>query len=142
MLPQLHGEFTVVADPELRFAQSGNAVARVRLVANSRKKNDEGEWVDDKTLWMTGSAFGKLAENMVESVQKGSRVVVAGRVVTDEWTDDAGEKQARTALLIDKFGVDLMFDPAKSVKAEKKAETQGAQKDDPWKGGDDTDPPF
>lgn len=141
-LPQLSGEFTVVADPELKFAQgSGNAVARVRLVANSRKKNDSGEWVDDKVLWMTGSAFGKLAENIAESVTKGSRVVVTGRVVTDEWEKD-GAKQQRTALLIDKFGVDLMFDPAKSYKMSSQGGGQSSG-GNPWESGSATDdPPF
>lgn len=146
MLPTLHGEFTVVADPELHFAQSGKAIANVRLVANSRKKNDAGEWVDDKTVWVRGSAFGKVAENIVESVQQGSRVMVTGRLVTDEWPDkDTGEKRSRTGLLIEKFGVDLMFDPARSMKREAQ-QAQAAQKNDPWKEGggkaDSEEPPF
>jgi len=138
-LPTLSGEFTVVADPELKFAAgSGNAVCRVRLVANSRKKNDSGEWVDDKTLWMSGTAFGNLAKNIAESVTKGSRVVVTGRLVTDEWEKD-GQKKTATALLIDKFGVDLMFDPAKSYKLEAGGTQSSAA--DPW-GAPQDEPPF
>ena len=144
MLPTLSGEFTVVADPDLSFTQDGKAVARVRLVANSRKKQGD-EWVDDKTLWMRGTAFGKIAENIVESVTQGTRVVVTGRLVTDEWKDkDSDQKRQATALLIDKFGLDLMFDPARPVKGERKAEPSKAQPDNPW-GGDTAssdEPPF
>lgn len=142
MLPQLHGEFTVVADPDLRFAPSGQAIARVRLVANSRKKGDDGEWTNDKTLWMRGTAFGKIAENIAESVEQGTRVVVTGRLVTDEWKDkDTDQPRQATALLIDKFGIDLMFDPAKSMKGEKKAAPQQTQ-DNPWGEAVPEEPPF
>jgi len=146
-LPTLSGEFTVASDPELRFTPSGKAVADVLLVANSRTKNDQGEWVDDKTLWMRGSAWGQVAENIAESCEKGSKVSVIGRVVTDEWKDkDSGEKKSKTALLIDSIGLALRFDPAKSVKTERKeGETQQAQpsQQNPWKGEAASDePPF
>jgi single-strand DNA-binding protein len=140
-LPQLSGEFTVVADPELKYSQGENpmALARVRLVANSRKKVD-GEWIDDKTLWMSGTAFGKVAENIAESVVKGSRVVVIGRLHTEEWEKD-GNKRSATALIIDKFAIDLMFDPAKSYKRD--APQQGGnQSSDPWGPSDNDAPPF
>lgn len=141
MLPTLSGEFTVVADPELKFAPSGQAIARVRLVANSRKKNDQtGEWENDKTLWMSGTAFGKTAENIAESVERGTRVVVTGRLQTDEWeAKDGGGKRSATALIIDKFGLDLMFDPAKHQRGEAKAAEKKA--DNPWDAAD-SEPPF
>jgi single-strand DNA-binding protein len=140
-LPQLSGEFTVVADPELKFGQgSGTAVARVRLVANSRKLNKEtNEWEDADTLWMTGTAFGRLAENIAESVTKGSRVVVQGRLKTDSWEKD-GQKKSATALTIDKLGVDLMFDPARSYKKDEQGGSQPSA--NPWEGPSSDAPPF
>jgi single-strand DNA-binding protein len=133
-LPILTGEFTVVADPELKFSQDGKARARVRLVANSRKQVG-GEWQNDKTLWRAGTAFGKVAENIAESVTKGSRVIVTGRLETSEWEKD-GEKKSATSLIIDKFGLDLMFDPAHHQKAERQ---QSSGTNNPW-GSDDAAP--
>ena len=62
-LPTVTGEFRVVEDPELRFSPNGVAVGTVRLVASSRKKNEQtDEWEDDKILWVTGTAFKQFAE--------------------------------------------------------------------------------
>lgn len=139
-LPVLSGEFTVVADPELKFAQSGQAIARVRLVSNSRKRNEQtNEWENDKTLWMSGTAFGKVAENIAESVTKGSRVMVIGRLETQEWeAKDGGGKRTATALIIDKFGLDLIFDPAHHQKREQQAQQPAGGS--PW--ASDDQPPF
>lgn len=137
-LPTLAGEFTVVADPELKFAQSGQAIARVRLVANSRRKNDAGEWENDKTLWMSGTAFGKTAENIAESCTKGTRVMVIGRLETSEWQDkDSGQKRSATGLIIDKFGLDLMFDPAHHQRQDQPSQQSSGS---PWASSDE--PPF
>lgn len=139
-LPTIAGEFTVAADPDLKFAaESGKAVARVRLVANSRKKEGD-QWVDDKTLWMSGTAFGTTAENIAESIVRGSQVNVIGRLQTDEWQDkDTGQKRSATALVIDSIGLSLRFDPAKKVE---KAQGEKAAANDPWQAAGSDEPPF
>jgi single-strand DNA-binding protein len=96
-------------EPELRFAPSGTAVTKLRLVASSRKKDENGEWVDDKTLWMGVTVFKQLAEHVAESVAKGDLVVVTGRLQTDEWTTDAGEKRSAVAMIADTVSVSLQF---------------------------------
>lgn len=141
MLPVLSMEGRVVADPELRFSQSGMPVLRLRIVASSRKKNDEtGEWEDDKTLWMGVTAFRKLAENCAESLAKGDLVLVTGRLQTEEWEKD-GEKRSEVRLLADTIGPSLAFKTAQILDGvsgqQKKAEAapEGgaapAQQDEP-----------
>lgn len=121
MLPIVQGEFRVVADPELRFAPSGIAVGNVRLVANSRKKDQNGEWQDDQVLWLDGVIFKQYAENMVESISKGDLVFMSGRLQTEQWEKD-GEKKSKTTVMIDHIGPTLMYATAKVSKA---ARSQG-----------------
>ena len=147
MLPSLTGEFRVVEDPTLKFAASGIAVGSIRLVANSRKKVND-EWVDDKVLWIKGTAFKQQAENMAESLSKGDLAIVTGRLVTEEWEKD-GEKRQATALLIDHIGPSIAYKVARPETTERKAaapavtETAAAPASDPWAAtaqGDE--PPF
>lgn len=112
MLPIVTGEFRAVKDPELRFAPSGVAVASIRAVAQKQKKNDAGEWVDDKVLWVTLTAFNRLAENIAESIEQGDLLVVIGKVQTEEWEDREGNKRQSTAIVLDHIGPSLKFNPA------------------------------
>lgn len=140
-LPQVSGEFTLVADPELKFAASGTAVAKVRLVANSQKKNDEtGKWDNDKTVWLRGVAFKKQAENIAESFAKGDLVMVTGRLQTEEWEKDDGTKGQAYTVLIDSIGASVRWDPAKRIKAERSSAGSTAS-DNPWESSSD-DIPF
>lgn len=144
MLPITSGEFRLVADPELKFAASGVAVAKLRLVASSRKKDDDGKWVDDKTCWMNAVAFKKVAENIAESFAKGDLVLVSGRQQTEEWEDKDGNKRSSQSIVVDTIGPSLAFSPAKSVQAER---TATPASDNPWEttpaaSDDPGDPPF
>lgn len=137
-LPQVFGEFRVVADPELRFTPSGKAVGNVRLVANSRKKEGE-EWVDDKVVWLNGSIWDREAENMVESIERGMLVEVRGRLETREWEKD-GEKRQSTEIKIDSISPSLKYATAKVSKVERtggsapaaEPKAEAAPVEDPW----------
>lgn len=140
MLPLVTLEGRVVADPELRYAATGTAVARMRMVCSSRKKDEDGKWVDDKTLWMQVTAFKQLAENVVESVQKGDLVTVVGRIETNEWTTDAGEKRSNVVCLADSVSVSLQFRTVTHSGAER---ASAPASDDPWASTPGADePPF
>lgn len=115
MLPQVQAEVRAVTDTELRFSPSGVAVASFRAVANSRKKQDDGTWVDDKSCWLKVTAFKKLAENIAESVLKGQLVTVTGKLQTEEWEDKDGQKRSTTVLIADTIGLSLAFAPAQSL---------------------------
>lgn len=143
-LPHVTIEGRMVADPELRFAPSGTAVAKFRLVASSRKKNDAGEWVDDRTLWINVTSFKQLAEHVAESLGKGDLVVCTGRLQTDEWTTDSGEKRSQTALIADAVAASLQFRTIKHGEGQV-SRSSGAPADaDPWAsgGGQAEEPPF
>jgi single-strand DNA-binding protein len=134
MLPKVHGEFRVVADPTLRFTPSGMAVAEFRVVADKKKKDDSGEWVDDKVCWLTVVCFKKVAENVAESVQHRSLVTVTGNLQTETWEKD-GEKRQSYKLVADYVGVSLAFNPAKSMDGERTAgvsRSTGTAEDDPF----------
>jgi len=146
MLPQVTVEGRVVNDPELRFAPSGVAVGSFRLVASSRKQDESGQWVDDKTLWLGVTCFKQLAENVAESLRRGDLVVVTGRLQTDEWESDTGEKRSRTELVANGVAASLMFRtiPHGEGRAERvSAGDAPAAASDPWTAPPAADePPF
>lgn len=118
MLPVVNGEFRAGTDATLRFSPSGLAISEFRGVASSRKKNDEGEWQDDKSVWLTFVAFGKLAENVAESVTKGKLVNVTGKLSMEEWEKD-GEKRTTYKVACDFVGLSMAFAPAKLLGADR-----------------------
>lgn len=139
-LPQVTFEGRLGADPELRFAPSGTAVASLRCVASSRKKEGD-QWVDDKTCWIGVTVFGQYAENVVESLQKGDQVFVSGRLQEETWETE-GQKRSRHVILADEVSVPLRFRTVRH--GEGKAERAAAPAaGDPWTSGSSADePPF
>lgn len=146
MLPLIQFEGRVTADPTLRFAQSGVAVATIRTVATSRKRLDSGEWVDDKTCWLDVTCFKKQAENVAESITKGDLVVVTGKLQTEEWEDkETGAKRSKISCVADSVGLALAFNAAKTMKAERvpPADTVAVPPEDPWTTPEGaSEPPF
>lgn len=153
-LPTLSGTARLVGDPELRFAPSGMAVCTVQLAFNSRKLNRQtNEWEDDAVFFVRGTAFKELAENIAESLAKGSEVVVSGRLKTERYETREGEKRSATALMLDSIGPSLRYAIAAPKKAGRSSGSTSA--DDPWgsappasqptggnAGYDDDPPPF
>jgi single-strand DNA-binding protein len=111
VLPRITLEGRVVADPELRFGQSGIPICKMRVVAADRKENKQsGEWEDGDTLWMDVTCFKQLAENTVESVVKGDLVIVTGKIRTEEWQDrDSGQKRSKVSMVADTVSASLQF---------------------------------
>lgn len=130
MLPTISGEFRLAADPELVFGQTGTPIARLRMVAASRKK-DGDKWIDDKTLWINATAFKSLAENIAGSLQKGDLVLITGRLEPNDWTDKDGNEHKSMAIVLNTVGPSLQFAEAKITKAERTASAAPAD-DNPW----------
>ncbi|MBD3225740.1 MAG: single-stranded DNA-binding protein [Caldithrix sp.] len=86
------------ADPEMRYAPSGTAVANFRVATNSRTKDQEGNWTDN-TEWHSVVAFGKTAEIAGEYLKKGKLVYLEGRLQTRNWEDQNGVKHYRTEII-------------------------------------------
>jgi single-strand DNA-binding protein len=149
VLPRITLEGRVVADPELRFGQSGTAVCKMRLVAADRKKEGD-EWVDGDTLWMDVTCFKKLAENVVESVVKGDLVIVTGKIRTEEWEDrDSGGKRSKVAMIADTVSASLQFriiphgEPRRTAAPSPAAQAYGAAAPSAYGGApQEEEPPF
>jgi single-strand DNA-binding protein len=140
-LPTVTGVGRLIDAPELRFSASGGAVLKVRLAFNSRKRDESGQWVDDASFFVTGTLFGRAAENAAESLDRAMEVVVTGRLKTESWETRDGEKRSGPSLLIDSIGPSLRYATAKVTKASGggKAEYQQARQaqgqssaGDPW----------
>ena len=115
-LPTLNGTGRLIEDPQLRYSASGSAVVKLRLAFNSRKKDQSGQWVDDAVFYVRGTAFGKAAENIAETLQRGMEVVVSGRLKTESWESN-GEKKEGTSLLVDSIGPALRSATAQVTKS-------------------------
>ena len=89
-LPQITiTEATLVADPELRYANNGNSVTNFRVASNSRRKNQQtGQWEDGDTTFLSVSAFGGLGENVAARFKKGQRVNITGQLKQREYEKD------------------------------------------------------
>ena len=109
----------LTAEPELRFTPSGAAVANLTVASTPRTFDKQrNEYVDGETLFMRCTAWRDLAENVAESLTKGDRVVVQGRLVSRSWEDkDTGAKRTAFELQVDEVGPSLRWATAKPVKA-------------------------
>ncbi len=84
----------LVADPQLRIVGSGAAVCSFRIGVTPRhRERDTGQWVDGTSMFLSVSAWRTLAENAHESLHKGDRVVVVGRIRQRSYTTQAGEER-------------------------------------------------
>lgn len=84
--------------PELRYTQSGKPVLSLRMATNERFKNSEGEW-KDRTEWHTVVVWGKRAEGLVKVLQKGSPLLVEGRIQTRQFEDKQHVKRYVTEIV-------------------------------------------
>lgn len=106
--------------PELRFTPSGAAVVNFSVGSTpSHFDKQTNEWVDDETLWLRCSAWRDLAENIAESLDKGSHVIVQGRLKSRSYETKEGERRTVTELDIDTIGPALNYASAKVTKTKR-----------------------
>lgn len=127
----------LVDDPELRFTPAGVAVAKFRIASTPRTFDKQtNEWKDGDSLFLTCSAWRKLGENVAESLAKGMRVIVQGRLKQRSYEDGQGVKRTVYEIDVDEVGPSLTRATAKVEK-----NTGGGQRaasgptDDPWSTG-------
>jgi len=103
----------LTGDPELRFIQSGAAVVNFTVASTPRTfDRQSNEWKDGDTLFMRCSLWREAAENVAESLTKGMRVVVTGRLVARSWEAN-GEKRTVMEMQVDEVGPSLRYATAK-----------------------------
>src|SRR5437763_7380641 len=101
-------------DPELRFTPSGAAVAKFRIASTPRTLDRaSGEWKDGEPLFLACSVWRQAAENVAESLQRGSRVIVSGRLRQRSYETKEGEKRTVYELEVDEIGPSLRYATAK-----------------------------
>lgn len=105
-------------DPELRFTPAGKSVASFGLAINKRVK-DGDDWVDGDPTFVNVSAWDGLADNVAESVVKGMRVIVTGRLEVRQYDKDDGTKGTSVDVTADEVGPSLKWATATVSRNEK-----------------------
>jgi single-strand DNA-binding protein len=156
----------LTADPELRFIPSGAAVANFTVASTPRiYDRQSGEWRDGEALFLRCNIWREAAENVAESLTRGSRVIVTGRLKQRSFETREGEKRTVVEVEVDEIGPSLRYATAKVNKISRSGgfggggggESRAASSqvsvgsgDDPWGsapasgsfGGGDDEPPF
>jgi single-strand DNA-binding protein len=158
----------LTADPELRFTPSGAAVANFTVASTPRiYDRQSGEWKDGEALFLRCSIWREAAENVAESLTRGARVIVSGRLKQRSFETKEGEKRTVMEVEVDEIGPSLKYATAKVNKAGRGGGSGGfgggapgggggsrpaaaASNEDPWGsapasgsfGGSDDEPPF
>ncbi len=160
----------LTADPELRFTPSGAAVANFTVASTPRiYDRQSGEWKDGEALFLRCNIWREAAENVAESLTRGSRVIVTGRLKQRSFETREGEKRTVFEVEVDEIGPSLRYATAKVNKASRSggggggfggggsrgggggsSEAAPAKADDPWGSapasgsfsGSDDEPPF
>ncbi len=136
----------LTADPELRYTQSGAAVTNFTVASTPRVLDRaSGQWKDGDALFMRCNIWRQPAENVAESLNRGDRVVVVGRLKQRSFETREGEKRTVVELDVDEIGPSLRYATAKVNKVARQGGGQasgtgwtdgqgGAPADDPWGG--------
>lgn len=160
----------LTADPELRFTPAGAAVANFTVASTPRTfDRQSGEWKDGEALFLRCSIWREAAENVAESLTRGSRVIVTGRLKQRSFETKEGEKRTVMEVEVDEIGPSLRYATAKVNKASRGGSGGGGggfgsgapsgggsrsgasqPQEDPWGsapasgsfGGSDDEPPF
>ena len=153
----------LVDDPELRFTPSGQPVAKFRVASTPRfLDKNTNEWKDGDSLFLTCNVWRQAAENVAESLQRGMRVIVSGRLRQRSYETKEGEKRTVYEVEVDDVGPSLRNASAKVTRAQRSsggygggsqggsgqpAQSGGGRQEDPWAsdnggGGYSDEPPF
>ena len=119
----------VTRDPELRFAQSGMAIAQFGVAWNRRRQDQE-----DEVSFFDITCFRQLAENVADSIRKGARVVVYGTLQQRSWETDQGDRRSKVEILADDVAPSLKWATADVTKNEYR-DRGGDQRGDGGRGG-------
>lgn len=127
-------------DPELRFTPQGHAVAKFRLASTPRTLDKQsGEWKDGEPLFLACNIWRDAAEHVAESLQRGARVIVQGRLRQRSYETKEGEKRTVYELEVDEIGPSLRYATAKVQRMNRsggsggdRQQSRGSGSEDPW----------
>jgi single-strand DNA-binding protein len=126
----------LVNDPELRYTQTGQAVASFRIASTPRfRDNASGEWKDGDSLFLSCNVWRQAAENAAESLQRGMRVIVSGRLRQRQYETKEGEKRIVYEVEVDDVGPSLRNASAKVTKSSRSSGGYGGGQGGGGQGG-------
>jgi single-strand DNA-binding protein len=132
-------------DPELRFTPQGVAVANFRIAVNQRFKDQQGNWQDGETSYFRVNCWRQLAENVAETLTRGSRAIITGRLKFRQWETQDGETRSVVEIEAEEVGPSLRFATAKIEKTSRGGGGgfggDGGGGGGDWDGGAATPPP-
>jgi single-strand DNA-binding protein len=125
----------LVDNPELRFTPAGVAVAKFRIASTPRHFNKTtNAWEDGESLFLTCSGWRQMAEHIAESLTRGTRVIVQGRLKQRSYEDKEQVKRTVYELDVDEVGPSLTYATAKVTKTNGSQRQGGGTSSDPWAG--------
>lgn len=135
----------LTSDPELRFTPAGAAVTNFTIASTPRTfDKSSNEWKDGEALFLRCSVWRQAAENAAESLNRGDRVIVQGRLQSRSYETKQGEKRTVIELQVDELGPSLRYASAKVLKGDRLGRQQSKPAEDPWNSppADSSEPPF
>ncbi len=125
----------ITGDPELRFTPSGAAVANFTVASTPRQFDKaSNEWKDGETLFMRCSVWREAAENVAESLQRGTRVIVSGRLKSRSYETKEGEKRTIIEMDVEEIGASLRYATVKVNKTQRQGGGNPAGGQGEWGG--------
>ncbi len=112
-------------DPELRYTPSGQTIATFGLAVNRRWQNRQTQEWEEQTSFFDIKAWAGLAENVAESIQRGTRVVVTGRLEQRSWETDNGDKRSKVEVVADDVAPSLRWATAQVQKIDRRDSSGG-----------------
>lgn len=134
---------TAGGEAQLRYTASGAAVCSWSMAVTPRVKQGDG-WVDGDTTWYRCSAWRQLGESAAESIVKGMRLVVVGRLRVRGYEKD-GVQRTSVEVDVEHVGAEMRYATVTAVKAQRsggRQEHRSGPSDDPWTGAPDAEAPF
>ena len=110
----------VTRDPELRYTPSGQTIATFGMAVNRRWQNRQTQEWEEQTSFFDIKAWASLAENAAESIQRGTRVIVTGRLEQRSWETDNGEKRSKVEVVADEVAPSLRWATAQVQKIDRR----------------------
>lgn len=135
----------IVADPEVKFFDSGTAFVNFTVAVGSRKKDADGNWTDGDTSYFDCTVYDVQAENFANSLSKGTRVLVTGTQTQRKYTDKEGNERTAFSIRVDEVAASMKWatvQVTRNAKRDGSAPAQRPQNTAPSSLADFGDEPF
>ena len=117
----------VTRDPELRFTPSGQAIATFGLAVNRRWQNRQTQEWEENVSFFDVTCWAQLGQNVADTLVKGSRAIVTGRLEQRSWETDQGDKRSKVEIIADEVGPSLRWATAEITRNERTGPSDGGQ---------------